>query len=268
MVLEVLLNRLVLSTLLHCSSVQASLPLHQWLQTSQEKPGRAGAGAAAELQVPLSQPTGVQACRSPSCSDALTVFWRKRRCGRLYSAGRRSARHVVSHRVERPSDVLWNRNRNASRKKNCHCGMVSYLLELKIVRLDSAIMQLQWTVSRREKVTWDGWNVLTLRMLPASFFFFFCFSSHVSMCVVEFPPCNRFLQRADKPLTGLFLSWRICLQLCIFFGLCLKTGLAWKLMIQVQRFPQSHWQRWRNQWLMVGCVRLRFLWFYLKIWTI
>lgn len=47
--------------------------------------------------------------------------------------------------------------------------MVSHYLEPKIVGVDSSIMQLQWTVSRREKVTWDGWNVLTLRMLPASF---------------------------------------------------------------------------------------------------
>lgn len=60
---------------------------------------------------------------------------------------------TLCHRVERERerDVLCRGSRNAT--KNCHCGMVSHYLELKIGEEDSSIMQLQWTVSQREKVT-------------------------------------------------------------------------------------------------------------------
>lgn len=76
--------------------------------------------------------------------------------------------------------------------------MVSHYLELKIVGVDSSIMQLQWTVSRREKVTWDGWNVLTLRMLPASFL------SRVVVCG-EFPRVvKQVFTKEDKTLTRAF----------------------------------------------------------------
>lgn len=84
--------------------------------------------------------------------------------------------------------------------------MVSHYLEPKIVGVDSSIMQLQWPVSRREKVTWDGWNVLTLRMLPASFL------SRVDVCG-ELPHVTGFC----KGRWALHLPKVVDLsQLCIF----------------------------------------------------
>lgn len=68
---------------------------------------------------------------------------------------------AVSYRVWKERMMCYSGG-NGNGTKNCHCGMVSpHYLELKIVGVDSSIMQLQWTVSLREKVTWDGWNVLT-----------------------------------------------------------------------------------------------------------
>lgn len=80
-------------------------------------------------------------------------------CGTLYSPGWLSVGHVEAYTVERESDVVCRGNRNAT--ADCHCGIVSHFSQLKTGR---GVMQLQWTVSWKEKVTLDGWNVLTLRM--------------------------------------------------------------------------------------------------------
>lgn len=89
-----------------------------------------------------SQPAALQACRSLSC--ALLCFahcfdfsLRGSGDGAVEDFTRLddSVRHVVSHRVEREADVLCSGNRNAT--KNCHSGMVSQYLVLKIVGVDS-----------------------------------------------------------------------------------------------------------------------------------
>lgn len=67
-------------------------------------------------------------------------------------------------RVERGSDVLCRGNRNAA--KYYRRGMVSHCAEPKIVGRTPLLCNNSGLYHGGKKVTWDGRNVLTPRMLP------------------------------------------------------------------------------------------------------
>lgn len=154
---QLLLNRLVLSTLSAAARSRPFLyspPLHQ---KRAKEPRNSKSRAATQNSLGPSQ----QQCKLAEAGavlgsallTVLTSHYSGSGDGTVEDFTRldESLLGTLYHRVERESDVLCRTNRNAT--KNCHCGMVSHYLEPKIVGVDSSIMQLQWTVSRREKVT-------------------------------------------------------------------------------------------------------------------